>query len=165
MNQNNGEEYKVSELIDALARQGLDEEADIPGEAPAPKKASLAVSGGNVQPTVTVPHKVPNARDRVDSLWHEEADRLRIFNERREFLLLATYPGSLTRGWIRMRDSIGTHLPSRIAAATGHRGFIAVSLDGTSLCAVSVEEYEDWIVTHSFQDARKKNADTTPGDS
>ncbi|MFE7514989.1 PH domain-containing protein [Streptomyces sp. NPDC057540] len=87
----------------------------------------------------------------MDALWHAEADRLGILDSNGEFLLLATYPGSFTRGWIRVRDSIGGRLPSRIATASGSHDFIAVSLDGKSLCAVSAEENEHWIVTHSFE--------------
>ncbi|WP_406059944.1 hypothetical protein OG462_21830 [Streptomyces sp. NBC_01077] len=141
------------ELLEALKRQALEEVGgEVPKSAPDPKKAILAVTGGFVQPAVKVPHSDPAARDRVDALWHKEADRLAILDRSREFLLLATYPGSLARGWIRVRDLIGGRLPSRVAAASGSRDFIAVSLDGKSLCAVSVEEYEDWIVTHSFED-------------
>ncbi|MEU3480427.1 hypothetical protein ACI2LO_07085 [Streptomyces sp. NPDC033754] len=140
------------ELIDALGHQGLQEVyGEVPEGAPDPKRTSLVATGGFAQPTVTVHHTDPAARDRVDALWHQEADRMSILDRNREFLLLATYPGSLTRGWIRVRDSLGTRVPSRIAAATGSRDFIAVSLDGKSLCAVSVEEYEDWIITHSFE--------------
>ncbi|MFF5919348.1 hypothetical protein ACFY8C_13465 [Streptomyces flavochromogenes] len=87
----------------------------------------------------------------MDALWHDEADRMGIPDGNGEFLLLATYPGSLARGWLKVKDLAGGHLPSRIAAASGSREFVAVSLDGKSLCAVSVEEYEDWIVTHSFE--------------
>ncbi|MGI5356376.1 hypothetical protein ACQI4E_13865 [Streptomyces sp. CA-252508] len=147
----------VALLLEALGQQGLERrEGGTPEGAAAPKKAILAVSGGNVRPTLTVNHRDPGAREQVDTLWHQEAERLKIFDQNGEFLLLATYPGSLAKGWLRMKDSVGNHLPSRIAAATGYRDFIAVSLDGKSLCAVSVEEYEDWIVTHSFEDARPK---------
>ncbi|MFE5911368.1 hypothetical protein ACFQ6B_20090 [Streptomyces wedmorensis] len=149
------EVHSAAELLDALGRQALEEAGgEVPKSAPDPEKASVAVTGGFVQPTARVPHSDPAARDRLDALWHKEADRMGILDGNREFLLLATYPGSLARGWIRMRDSIGDHLPSRIAAASGSREFIAVSLDGKSLCAVSAEEYEDWIVTHSFERGR-----------
>ncbi|MGV9687523.1 hypothetical protein ACWDUX_00135 [Streptomyces sp. NPDC003444] len=153
----------VSDLLDALARQGLNEAGGgIPEGIPEPKKASLVVYGGNARPTSTVPRRDPSAGDHVDALWHQEAERLEIFNRDREFLLFATYPGSLARGWIRVKDSNGIRFPSRISAATGYSDFIAVSLDGKSLCAVSYEEYEIWIVTHSFQDARPETVDPTP---
>ncbi|MGA4943987.1 hypothetical protein [Streptomyces cinereoruber] len=153
----------VSELLDALARQGLKEAGcGIPEGVPEPKKASLVVFGGNAQPTSTVPRRDPSASDQVDALWHQEAERWGIFDRDREFLLFATYPGTLARGWIRVKDSNGTRIPSRIAAATGYSDFIAVSPDGKSLCAVSYEEYEIWIVSHSFQDARPETIRPTP---
>ncbi|MEV8586767.1 hypothetical protein AB0424_07450 [Streptomyces sp. NPDC051180] len=146
------EVHSAAELLESLGRQGFEEVGhEVPDSAPDPKRAGFAVAGGFVQPTARVPHSDPAARDRVDALWHAEADRVRILDSNGEFLLLATYPGSFTRGWLRMRDSIGDHLPSRIATASGSRDFIAVSLDGKSMCAVSAEEYEDWIVTHSFE--------------
>ncbi|MFE5973363.1 hypothetical protein ACFQ64_14520 [Streptomyces sp. NPDC056460] len=142
----------AAELLEALGRQALHEVAGaVPEEAPNPEQASVAVTGGFIQPAARVSHSDPSARDLLDDLWHDEADRLGILDANGEFLLLATYPGSLTRGWIRVRDSIGGRLPSRIAAASGSREFIAIALDRTALCAVSTEEYEDWIVTRSFE--------------
>jgi hypothetical protein len=93
----------------------------------------------------------------VDVLWHEEASRMGLFDRNREFLLFFWPSGSPTGEWRRMRDTVGTRLPSRIATATGNPEFIAASLDGRSLCAVSVEEYDDWIITHSFEDARPED--------
>ncbi|WP_435187541.1 hypothetical protein [Streptomyces sp. bgisy126] len=158
VNHQNDEVSNGADLLDSLTRQGLTEgKGGIPEGTPETRKASLAVFGGNTQPTLTVSRKDPNASDQVNTLWHQEADRLKIFDQDREFLLFATYPGTLARGWIRVKDSKGARLPSRIAAATGYSDFIAVSLDGKSLCAVSYEEYEIWIVTHSFQDARQES--------
>ncbi len=41
-------------------------------------------------------------------------------------------------------------LPSRIAAVTGTAEFVALSADGTHLCAVTEEEYEYWIFVRSL---------------
>ncbi|MBX9424238.1 hypothetical protein [Streptomyces lateritius] len=106
--------------------------------------------GYEVKPTKTILQTDPNMRERVDALWHEEAHRMGLIDRNGEFLLLFWFSGSPKREWRRMRDATSTRIPSRIATATGDPEFIAVSLDGRSLCAVSVEEYEDWIITHSF---------------
>ncbi|MFD7323106.1 hypothetical protein ACFV9D_18745 [Streptomyces sp. NPDC059875] len=108
------------------------------------------MTGYYVEPTASVPHTASDARDQVDIRWHAEADKLEIHDANGEFLLRTSSPGSVRRGWLRVRDTVGDHLPSRITAATGYREFIAVSLDGRALCAVSVEDDEDWIVTHVF---------------
>ncbi|MFG2598460.1 hypothetical protein [Streptomyces sp. NPDC048462] len=46
-----------------------------------------------------------------------------------------------------MKDSVETGLPSRVASATGSPEFLALSVDGRHLCAVTSEEDEYWIVT------------------
>ncbi len=146
---------RVLDRLEALGRQGVVEAAGgVPETAPDPKSAFYAMVGYEVKPTRTVPRKAPDVRDRVDLVWHEEADRTGLFDEDGEFLLFFWIPGDPTGGWLRVRDPIGTRLPSRIAAATGNREFIAASLDGRHMCAVSVEEYDDWIITHSFETAR-----------
>ncbi|MGW9447929.1 hypothetical protein [Streptomyces sp. NPDC055632] len=142
---------RTSGLLEALGRQGVVEaDGGVPENAPDPKSAFHAMAGYEVEPTATVPQKDPDARDRVDLVWHEEADRAGLFDENGEFLLFFWVPEN-PAGWLRVRDTTGTRLPSRIAAATGNQEFIAASLDGRSMCAVSVEEYDDWIITHSFE--------------
>ncbi|MEW5659493.1 hypothetical protein ABGT92_29760 [Streptomyces cinereoruber] len=146
-------DLRVLDLLVALGRQGVVEaDGGIPETAPDSRKAFFAMAGFEVVPTRTVPQKDPDARERVDALWREEADRMGLFDGDGEFLLLGSrFSKSPTGGWSRMRDTIGTRLPSRIAAATGNQEFVAASLDGRSMCAVSVEEYDDWIITHSFE--------------
>ncbi|MET9105452.1 hypothetical protein [Streptomyces zhihengii] len=59
-------------------------------------------------------------------------------------------PGGSAVGWVRVRERVGSGLPSRVAAVTGSPEFIAVSTDGRRLCAASVEDAEYWIVVHGF---------------
>jgi hypothetical protein len=149
--QHEGENPHGLDRLEALARQGVVEAGEgVPEGAPDPRRAFLAVVGFEVKPTKTVLQTDPNARERVDALWHEEAHRMGIFDPNGEFLLFLWPAASPPGTWHRMRDTTGARLPSRIATATGDQEFIAASLDGRSLCAVSVEEYEDWIITHSF---------------
>ncbi|MDQ1009870.1 hypothetical protein QFZ82_004355 [Streptomyces sp. V4I23] len=119
-------------------------------EAPTPLSAVLAVTGAYVTPRVRIPHMTPDRDERVDVQWHELAAQMHLFTDDGSFLLRLSNPGSESRGWLRVRDEMGVRLPSRLNSATGRREFIAVSLDGVHLCAVSVEDDEDWIVTHSF---------------
>ncbi|MFF9849364.1 hypothetical protein [Streptomyces litmocidini] len=59
-------------------------------------------------------------------------------------------------GWIRVRDLVGTVLPSRIRAGTGLTEFMAVSVDGRIMCAVSDEEYDKWIIVHRFDEEHRE---------
>ncbi|MFE4591823.1 PH domain-containing protein [Streptomyces laurentii] len=140
-----------SMLRDSLEAHGLKmSDTGIPDEAPYILTAIRAVTGHYVRPAVSIPRTSPTALDQIDRRWHEEAEYLRIYARDGEFLLRTSDAGSEERGWLRLRDTVRTRLPSRIKSSTGYREFIAVSLDGRSLCAVSIEEDEDWIVTHVF---------------
>ncbi|MFI1867600.1 hypothetical protein [Streptomyces jumonjinensis] len=112
--------------------------------------AVLVVTGGYVQPTVTVPRSAPDLKERLDRKWEEQAEKMRLRSTDGRFLLRLSNPGSESRGWLQVHDSVIDQLPSRISIASGHREFIAASLDSKRLCAVSLEDEEDWIVTHEF---------------
>jgi hypothetical protein len=140
-----------SMLRNSLEAHGLKmSDKGVPNEVPDTLAAILAVTGYYVRPAVSIPCTAPDAPDQIDHRWHQEAEALRVYDRDGEFLLRTSNAESEGRGWIRLRDTVRTRLPSRIASSTGYREFIAVSLDGGSLCAVSVEEDEDWIVTHVF---------------
>jgi len=51
---------------------------------------------------------------------------------------------------VRVKDTVGRNLPSRVAKVTGSPEFLVVSTDGRHLCAASVEEYDYWVVLHAF---------------
>ncbi|WP_329159670.1 hypothetical protein OHB49_10375 [Streptomyces sp. NBC_01717] len=140
-----------NEIRAALEKQGmLVIEGEIPATAPPPLSAILAVTGFYVQATVSIPQSDSDVEDQVDRHWHEQANRIRLYGDDGKLLLRLSDPSSEARGWIQVKDLVNERLPSRVAMATGYREFIAVSLDGKELCAVSIEDEEDWIVTHHF---------------
>jgi hypothetical protein len=139
------------ELCTRLGEHGITVlDGALPSSAPPPLTAVRAVTGGYVQPAVAVPHSAPDLEERIDRNWHAQATRIGLHSGDGRFLLRLSNPGSEARGWLHVRDEIAERLPSRMASATGCREFIAVSLDGKHLCAVSLEDDEDWIVTHEF---------------
>ncbi|CAM5562648.1 hypothetical protein SGLAM104S_01985 [Streptomyces glaucescens] len=69
---------------------------------------------------------------------------------RREFPILPPDSKATDPAWVPVRDTNPGNLPSRIAEATGSPEFITVSLDEHRLCAVSEEEYDYWVVRHTF---------------
>lgn len=139
-----------AELVTRLAAHHIKVIGGATPDAPVPRKAILAVTGGYVQPTVRIRHSRTDRFDAVDRHWQEQAKRLHLKTERNDFLLLLSNPGSEERGWLHVQDELSERLASRVHSATGRREFIALSLDGRKLCAVSVEDDEDWIVTHTF---------------
>ncbi|MFC9287181.1 hypothetical protein [Streptomyces sp. NPDC057052] len=109
-----------------------------------------AVNGFEVEPVATIPATDPHAADELDKAWHHHAARASLHVENGEFLILPPMPGGSEVGWIRVKDPAGKNLPSRVSAATGSPEFVAVSVDGRHLCAVSVEEFEYWVVVRAF---------------
>jgi hypothetical protein len=116
-----------------------------------PSRAVLAVTGGYVQPVVSVRRESATAMESLDAQWQAFAAPL-FASPAEGFLLILGGPGSLSEGWFLVRDPIGVHLPSRIASVTGRPEFMALSRNGKNLCAVSVEDDEYWVVTHDFSD-------------
>ncbi|MFD9906346.1 hypothetical protein [Streptomyces sp. NPDC059063] len=128
-----------------LEVRGKEESASLPP----PNKAVLAATGGNVRPAATIAMNDSRALDRLDDAWQRYAPELIHWPER-DFLLILAGPGSLSEGWFRVHDPVGAKLPSRISAATGHPDALMLSLDGRQFCAITTEDDEYWLITHTF---------------
>ncbi|MEV5382548.1 hypothetical protein [Streptomyces sp. NPDC052721] len=135
---------------DVLERCGLQVVEEAPRGGPPVRSALYAVNGVEVDPVATVPASSPGASAALDEKWHLHASGVSLYDDNGEFLILPPVPGGSGIGWVRVRDTVGTHLPSRIAEVTGSPEFVAVSADGRHLCAASVEEHDHWVVLHAF---------------
>jgi hypothetical protein len=126
----------------------VSESPPIPGSLD-PAVATLAVTGGNVRPAVAVA-KEKNSLSVLDLRWQEVAAPL--IDSHGEFLLILWGPGSIRKGWFRVRETepLERGLPSRVCAAIGRPEFCCLSLDNATMYAVTVEQDEYWIVTHEF---------------
>lgn len=125
----------------------------LPEEARDPNTAILAATRGNVRPTATVDIKDANSMntlDTLDTLWDTIAKPL-ITPRPGEFLIILWGKGSMRDGWFRVQDSLTSRLPSRICEAIGRPEFLALSLNGRDFCAVTVEEDDYWVVTHTYE--------------
>ncbi|MEV8548412.1 hypothetical protein AB0L04_00970 [Streptomyces glaucescens] len=140
---------------DLLERCGL----HVPRHAPAhhgrPVLAALrAVAGCEVRPAATIPLASPDAAAELDRAWHLHAPGADPgpagHGGAGEFLILPPDSKATDPAWVPVRDTNPGDLPSRIAEATGSPECITVSLDGRRLCAVSEEEYDYWVVRHTF---------------
>jgi len=135
---------------DVLERCGLQVLENGVQAAPPLQSAIYAFSGLEVEPVTTVPISSSGAMGELDEKWHFHASSVSLYDDTGEFLILPPVSGDRELSWVRVRDTVGRNLPSRIAKVTGSPEFLAVSADGRRLCAASDEEYDYWVVLHEF---------------
>jgi hypothetical protein len=135
---------------DVLERCGLQVLEKATRSAPPVLSAIYAVNSIEVMPVATVPISSPGAVGDLDAQWHFHASNVSIYDENGEFLILPPVSRGNEIGWVRVKETVGSNLPSRVAEVTGSPEFLAVSVDGRHLCATSVEEYDYWVVLHAF---------------
>ncbi|WP_367323546.1 hypothetical protein [Streptomyces sp. HUAS ZL42] len=139
-----------AEVVDVLERCGLQVLEQAAQNGPPVMSAIYAVNGLEVKPVATIPTPSPDAAAELDAKWYHYASSVSLYDDNAEFLILPPGSGSSEIGWVRVRDTVGSNLPARIADVTGSPEFLAVSLDGRRLCAASEEEYDYWVVLHEF---------------
>ncbi|WP_244336578.1 colicin immunity domain-containing protein [Streptomyces seoulensis] len=132
--------------VAVLQRCGLQVVQGDIGDAPPVQSAFYAVNGVEVEPAASVPFSSVDAMGELGRRWHSQSSHLPLYNEDAEFLIMPPGSGGSKVGWVRVRDQVGADLPARVAQVTGSPEFIAVSLDGFRLCAVSVEDDDYWVV-------------------
>ncbi|MFD8257727.1 hypothetical protein ACFV19_02020 [Streptomyces griseoluteus] len=136
--------------VAVLQRCGLQVVEDHAIDALPVNSAFYAVNGVDVEPVASIPFSSPEAMSGLSRLWHAHCSRLSLCGDDGEFLIMPPGAGGSKVGWVKVKDQVGIDLPSRIARVTGSPEFIATSLDGRRLCAVSVEDDEYWVVVHKF---------------
>ncbi|MFJ9813697.1 hypothetical protein ACIRU3_00250 [Streptomyces sp. NPDC101151] len=137
--------------LSALERCGLQVlRATVPQDVPSVTAAVHAVTGIEVEPVAVIPESSPHATDELDRLWHHHAANCSLYGDDGEFFILPPVSGGSRVGWVRVSDSVGRNLPSRMAVVSGSPEFLAVSADGRHMCAASVEECDYWVVVHEF---------------
>ncbi|WP_408991601.1 hypothetical protein [Streptomyces sp. 1268] len=124
--------------------------AEVPASAPSTIEAIRMVAGFDVKPTLAIDAGPPDALEQLDLQWHEKAWPVLADPGSGAFLILPPGGGGAAVGWVSVEDIALPGLPSRIAAVTGTAEFVALSADGTRLCAVTEEEYEYWIIVRSL---------------
>ncbi|WP_318198890.1 hypothetical protein [Streptomyces sp. MCL20-2] len=126
------------------------EGAEVPTAAPSATKAIHMVAGIDVEPALMIDAAMPGALEQLDLQWHEKAWPVLAGPGSGTFLILPPGGGGAAVGWAPVKDIAAPGLPSRIAAATGTPEFVALSADGTHLCAATEEGYEYWIIVRSL---------------
>ncbi|MFI8910928.1 hypothetical protein ACIGW4_04820 [Streptomyces sp. NPDC053513] len=122
---------------------------------PEVRRAHIAWAGYEVKPTATVSLARPGVATELDRQWNSLTASVRLMTEAGEFCMPWPGRGLFEIGWIRVKDLVGVDLPSRLLAGAGLTEFLAVSVDGRIMCAVSDEEYDKWIIVHRFDEEHR----------
>ncbi|MFH9857699.1 hypothetical protein ACH4NV_34200 [Streptomyces althioticus] len=104
------------------------------------------MSNAYVEPVAAVPKSHPSPVEELGRQWHREAAGKQMVAEDGRFLILLSGPGASTRGWLCVKDPVGSNLPARILSVSESIEFIVMSLDGRRICATSEEDEEYWVV-------------------
>lgn len=115
------------------------------GKVPAPRVAWHLIIRGNVAPSVRI--AASNAHlDEVESEWERIAESTALFGVDGEFLISVSGVGSLDAPWALVRREPRMRLAHLLAPYPGEPEFVAMSVDGRSVCGVTTEEHDVWIV-------------------
>ncbi|MEV7671102.1 hypothetical protein [Streptomyces sp. NPDC088752] len=114
--------------------------AGVPAGFPEVLRAHYAARRHQDSPSALIHDPLPDAGAELDRRWDAGAAAARLVSPKGEFYVMPPTPDGHEIGWVRVRDLVGTGLPSRVLAATGRAAFLAISLDGRALGAVTDEE-------------------------
>ncbi|WP_344026366.1 hypothetical protein [Streptomyces luteireticuli] len=109
----------------------------------------MAVASMETHPVATVSQEDPNAMEEVDRQWRFHASTVSLMGADGEFLMSVAGRGSREVGWLPVKWSKDSKLAATLRC-DGDPEFVAMSMDGRFLCAVTTEEYDYWIVVHRF---------------
>ncbi|MEV8586763.1 hypothetical protein AB0424_07425 [Streptomyces sp. NPDC051180] len=126
-------------------------EEPTPENVPSPNEAMRSVSNWEVQPVSKVPLSHPDAHQEVDRQWYAQATQAGLFSEDGSFLLSISGSGSSGFGWAAVKWNPTVELTSRLARESEGLDFVAMSEDGRTVCAVTEEEYDYWIVVQHLR--------------
>ncbi|MFI6287827.1 hypothetical protein ACIBCM_24295 [Streptomyces sp. NPDC051018] len=121
-----------------------------PEGVPTVDQALLSVTNMEVRPTRTVPVDSPDAWGEVDRQWLSLARDNALFTEDGRFLIVLPGPGAVESGWVPVQWVDGVEISSRLSHRKENVDFLAMSLDGKVLCAVTEEDSDYWIILHEF---------------
>ncbi|MFD5770470.1 hypothetical protein ACFWIN_32235 [Streptomyces sp. NPDC127049] len=121
-----------------------------PADVPPVLEALKSVVNWEVEPTATVRSDHPDALEEVDRQWLLQAERCGLFGGDGLFLLSVSGSGASEFGWVVVKWAVGAVLAPRLARPEEGLDFLAMSLDGKVVCAVTEEEDDYWIVVQQL---------------
>jgi hypothetical protein len=116
------------------------------GDVPSPWAAWRLIIRGDAVPAARIAYGNDHAHlDEVESEWERIAESTALFGGDGEFLISVS-GGSLDAPWALVRREPRMRLAHVLALYPGDPEFVAMSVDGRSVCGVTTEEYDVWIV-------------------
>ncbi|MEW1902045.1 hypothetical protein [Streptomyces sp. NPDC086147] len=138
--------------LNRMAATGLTvSDAPAPVDVPSVLEAMQSVANWEVQPAVEVSLSHPEALQELDRQWYAQATQNGLFGDGDSFLLSISGSGSSAFGWVVVKWAPGAELAPRLARAEEGLDFVAMSVDGRVVCAVTEEEYEYWVVVQHLR--------------
>ncbi|GAA2412908.1 hypothetical protein GCM10010420_47950 [Streptomyces glaucosporus] len=122
-----------------------------PSGVPAASEAWRKVANIETEPVIKVSQSLPDAMSEVDRQWLAQAKKESLFAEDGSFLISVAGPGASEEGWVCVQWPGSASMASTLFQAERSPEFVAMSMDGRVLCAVTTEEYDFWIVVHEFK--------------
>jgi hypothetical protein len=117
------------------------------GKVPNPWAAWRLIIGGDVIPAARITDGEDHAHlHEVESEWERIAESAALFGGGGEFLISVSGVGSVDAPWALVRREPRMRLAHVLAPYPGEPEFVAMSVDGRSVCGVTTEEHDVWIV-------------------
>ncbi|WP_223731095.1 hypothetical protein [Streptomyces purpurogeneiscleroticus] len=136
-------------ILDRISATGLTIlKRPIPTDITTTEQAWQKVNNIETEPATEVPIKSPDALSRLDQSWLAECANGPLFTKNGEFYISIGGPGSLKVGWTAVQWSQNIRMSNALIRDDGHLEFVAMSIDGNYICAVSTEDEDYWIIEH-----------------
>ncbi|MFF3759554.1 hypothetical protein [Streptomyces sp. NPDC002185] len=126
-------------------------DAPAPDDAPSVEEAWQSVINWEVEPVAKIPLTHPRALQEADRQWRAHALDEDLFSADGSFLLSISGTGSWSFGWAMVKWAPGVGLSARLVNRGEVLNFVAMSLDGKSVCAVTEEDDDYWIVVQHLR--------------
>ncbi|MGW1197295.1 hypothetical protein ACWD4B_15880 [Streptomyces sp. NPDC002536] len=120
-----------------------------PGGVPSTAEAWSEVVNFETVPSATVSQGSADALSEVDEKWLTLAMNNALVATDGTFLINTAGPGTREVGWTVVKWAENARLASNLQYG-GDPEFVAMSMDGRNMCAVTTEEYDYWIVSQRF---------------
>jgi hypothetical protein len=120
-------------------------------DVPDPMEAWAQVVGGRVVPATTIAAASVSSLEDVNRAWAELARAAQVIGESGEFFIAVAGVGSATLPWAHVRTDGEARMAQVLGLVPGEPEFVAMATTGTTICAVTTEEDEYWIIVSELR--------------